>query len=489
MKKNCLLKVMLSVILLVMVLTFLIPSTTGVKNYVPVGTVVLNMVQSFAYFTDPILLILLIGGFYGVLNKTGGYKKLLDSIVVKYKDNRNFIIFTIVLFALVSALTGISLPLLAFVPFVISIILLMGYDKLVALSSTIGAILVGLLGGLFNSFNDPSYGSVTNMEMMLGLDFGSNLLYKILLLLLSLGLLVLYVIKHIKKVNEKAVKYDIKDDTDILITEVKGSYKSIKTWPIIMVFGLLLVILVLGLVPWNSLFKVEAFANFHTWLTGITIPEFKLFGMTFHEFPVFNNLVSGMFAPFGEWTSTTYGNVGNHLMTMNLIIVLTVLLCICSRVKFDDAIEGFVSGVKKMVPTALLVSLAYVVLVTSFNRGFVESIIKWAMELVGGFNIIVVSLLSIIGTLFSVDFFYAVVGVFTTITGYVEDTSVMPLLDVIYQAIYYLVMLVGPTSVMLIFGLSYLNVSYKEWLKYIWRLILELFILIIVILCLMLLLI
>ena len=47
-------------------------------------------------------------------------------------------------------------------------------------------------------------------------------------------------------------------------------------------------------------------------------------------------------------------------------------------------------------------------------------------------------------------------------------------------------MLVGPTSVMLIFGLSYLNIPYKEWLKYIWRLIVQLFILIFVILCLML---
>lgn len=251
----------------------------------------------------------------------------------------------------------------------------------------------------------------------------------------------------------------------------------------------MLVILILGLVPWNSLFEIEVFENFHTWLTSLTIPEFKLFGITFSEFPLFDNLISSSFAPFGEWTSINYGNVGNQLMTMNLIVVLTVLLIICARVKFEDAVEGFVSGVKKMIPTALLVSLAYVVLVTSFNKGFIESIIEWAMELVGGFNIVVVSLLSIIGSLFSVDFFYTVVGVFTVITGYVEDTSVISCLDVIYQAMYYLVMLIGPTSIMLIFGLSYLNIPYKEWLRYIWRFILELFILIIVILCLMMLLI
>lgn len=486
MKKNCLLKVILSVFVLVIVLTFLIPSTEGVKNYLGLGSLVLNIIQSLAFFTDPILLVILIGGFYGVLNKTGGYKKVLDSIALKYKDNKNFIIFVILAFALVAALSGISLPLLVFVPFVVSIILLMGYDKLVALSSTIGAILVGLLGGLFNNFIDPSYGTVTTMELSLGLETGANLLYKILLLILAVGLLVLYVLKHIKNVKDKKVKYDIKDDNDILITEVKGSYKNIKTWPIITVFAVMFVILILGLIPWNSLFKIEMFNNFHTWLTGLTIPEFKLFGINFQKFPVFNSLISASFPPFGEWTSTAYGNVGNQLMVMNLIIVLMVAVVLFTRVKFDEAVDGFVEGAKKILPTAFLVALAYVVLISSFTNGFMSSIIKWAMELVGGFNVVVVSLLSIIGSFFSVDFFYTVAGVFSNITGYIEDTTVYPLLDIIYQAFYYLVMLVGPTSVMLIFGLSYLKVPYKEWLKYIWRLIVQLFILIFVILCLML---
>ena len=281
MKKNGLLKVIFGVFALVILLTFIIPTTSGERSYLGIGQFVMNIIQSLAFFTDPVLLIIVIGGFYGVLNKTDGYKKILDKIALKYKDNRNFIIFIILAFALVAALSGISLPLLVFVPFVVSIILLMGYDKLVALSSTIGAILVGLLGGLFNNFIDPSYGSVTTMELSLGLESGANLLYKILLLILAVGILVLYVLKHIKNVKDKKVKYDIKDDSDILITEVKGSYKNIKTWPIVTAFVIMFVILILGLVPWNSLFEIELFNNLHTWITGLAIPEFKLFGITF----------------------------------------------------------------------------------------------------------------------------------------------------------------------------------------------------------------
>ena len=43
-------------------------------------------------------------------------------------------------------------------------------------------------------------------------------------------------------------------------------------------------------------------------------------------------------------------------------------------------------------------------------------------------------------------------------------------------------MIIGPTSLILIAGLTYLDIPYTTWLKYIWRFILMLFILIFVVL-------
>ena len=311
MKKNGLFKLIAGTLLLVVILTFAIPGTNDTRNYLGIGSAVISVVQTLSYFTDPIILILVIGGFYGVLNKTGAYKKLLDTIVTKYKENKNFLIFVIVAFALLASLTGITLPLLIFVPFAISIILLMGYDKLVALVSTIGAILVGLLGGIFGTFVDyNSYQfSLITLEDLLELDKFANIFPKIFLLVIAVGLLVLYVFKHIKKVESKKVKYEIKDDTDILITEVKGSYKNIKIWPLITVFGIVIGLLILGLTPWNSLFGLDIFDKFHEWLLGLEISGFSVYG----------NIVSNTFPAFGNWASL--GNVGNQLMTINLILV------------------------------------------------------------------------------------------------------------------------------------------------------------------------
>ena len=49
------------------------------------------------------------------------------------------------------------------------------------------------------------------------------------------------------------------------------------------------------------------------------------------------------------------------------------------------------------------------------------------------------------------------------------DTNVIPVVALIFQAIYGLVMIIAPTSIFLLVGLSYFKVSYKEWFNYIWK--------------------
>ena len=44
-----------------------------------------------------------------------------------------------------------------------------------------------------------------------------------------------------------------------------------------------------------------------------------------------------------------------------------------------------------------------------------------------------------------------------------------PVIAFIFQVMYGLAMLLAPTSILLFPGLSYLDVKYKDWLKYIWK--------------------
>ena len=113
MKKHGLFKILLLVLLVVIVLTYCIKGRGDAISYLGLGDVFLNFLQSFYYFFDTILFILIVGGFYGVLNKTGAYKKLLDKIVTKFKPkSKEFVFAIIILFALITALTGLTIPLL-----------------------------------------------------------------------------------------------------------------------------------------------------------------------------------------------------------------------------------------------------------------------------------------------------------------------------------------------------------------------------------------
>ena len=100
----------------------------------------------------------------------------------------------------------------------------------------------------------------------------------------------------------------------------------------------------------------------------------------------------------------------------------------------------------------------------------------------GSLNLAMASLFTIIGSITNVDLYYTAIVIFTPIVNVVTDEAMLQVLALAFQTLNGLVMLVGPTSLILIFGLTYLDVSYPTWLKYIWRFILELFILIFVVL-------
>jgi uncharacterized ion transporter superfamily protein YfcC len=120
-------------------------------------------------------------------------------------------------------------------------------------------------------------------------------------------------------------------------------------------------------------------------------------------------------------------------------------------------------------------------LVTSYNNGFIETIITAAGKSFGD-NVIIHSLVALLGSVLNVDLYYTVAGVFSTTVSSLSDKANLSVFAVMFQSVYGVVQIVGPTSLLLLVGLSYLEVPYSSWLKYIWRFIVELLIAIFVVL-------
>ena len=476
-KKYGLFKVLTVLLLLIIIATWFIKSRNGAVEQLAIFDGFLNYAQSFYYFFDTAIFILVVGGFYGFLNRVPAYKKLVNNITNQVKGrSKLFIIITTIIFALLSSLTGLNLLLFIFVPFVISIILLLGYDKIVAISTTVGGIIAGLIGGIAVSVKTSTSYSVEYLtfDKLVGLKTNwINLLPRILILVIVLGLLIFYIISYLKKLDAKTINYKLTKSDNLFIEAkdrqgkvIKVNDTKTKTWPIIIVFIVLLIVLVLGYFPWESLLKITCFNQFYSWITGLKVGEFY----------VVTSLISSNITALGTWA-----DLGNYMVGILVLIVLMFIIKIIYGIKFEEAMDGFIYGVKKMIPAAMIAMLAYCMLVCCYNNGFMETVISLANKEFGD-NAIIHSLIAALGSVLHVDVYYTASAIFTPIVNGLSESANLSVYAIMFQSIYGLIQLVGPTSLLLIIAISYLEVPYTTWLKYIWRFILELIILILIIL-------
>lgn len=215
MKKNSLFKVVGIVILLYAVLTYIFPTATsfGVledieRSQVDIFTFFRIIFEAFSGFFGIIIFVLLVGAFYGVFKEDWTiYDQIVEFFSKRFRGREIvFLVATIVLVSLISALTGLEVGLFFIFPILISIIIALGYDKITALSATLGATVIGIYGSIFGG----TVYAISNQ--MLGLDVYDGLVTKIVLYVLGLAVLLFFTVRHADKnfkVNEDAtLKYE-----------------------------------------------------------------------------------------------------------------------------------------------------------------------------------------------------------------------------------------------------------------------------------------
>ena len=466
MKKHNTLKVVIITLLLFALLTWILPCATYQTEYTELGRYQVGLFdilsyQStvFGYFGYVTLFVLVVGGFYGVLYKTGAYRRMLDSLVKKFKGKEVICLVVIMaLFAFLTSFAGLQLALLMLFPFVISLVLMMGYNKSTAVAVTAGSVAVGLMGTTF------SYNTTQVLQQYLSVELTDLIWAKIVLLVLGVVLLALFVLKFGKKASTKKV-----DDKEEFIPEEVKSVKAkdkdkdkdkkhkVKVWPLVLILDLMLIVTILGFIPWNGAFGITLFDDVTTAIT-----EFELFG-----FPIFGKVL-GAISAFGYWTLV-------ELVTLMLLAI--IILKFVYKIKWDDVFDGFGKGVKKALVPALIVILIYTCLVLTTYDPYQLVIYKFILGLTKGFNIFTTGLVVVISSIFNGDPLYAFYSVLPYYVNVVKDTNNYQLIAVIFQSLYGIVTLVAPTSIPLMVTLAYTNTSFKDWFKYIWKLLVALLVL------------
>ncbi len=536
--KSTSLKVVLISTLALMLLTWILPAAYySSGQYIDQGHQQMGLfdlfnypVTALSYFGYIAFFVLAIGAFYGILNKIPAYRTFLDKFVSKVRGTEKFVLVIIILLlAVLTSIGGMQLPLLVLFPMLVSIILLMGFDKMVAAMSLVGSVMIGMAGSTY------AYGNTNIILTILSIDLTSEMITKVVILVLGLVLLIANIMLYIKKTDSvtkvitkdskknmekedkklevketkvvkeekttkstkttkatsksnkgsksnskngtkkttksssrKNIKAAVKDEEVIVVKEaVNGGDALTKLvpsevstqhniWPFTLMFILFFVLLVLAYLPWVNGFGVNAFTD-----ATKAVSEFELFG-----FPIFGKLL-GTINSFGNWT------VVDMLLPMTLIILFLALVY---KVKVQDVLDGALAGIKKALPLGLIVVLLYACLVIVTYHPFQLVIYKTLLGVIDKFGFVgalMSSLCAMLASIFNVDPSYTFQSVLLYLASVVTDSTVYPVIGVIFQAMYGFTMLFAPTSVILMVVLSYLDIPYTKWIKTIWKLLLE----------------
>ncbi len=446
---------------------------------------------AIGFSSDKIIFLVALGILYGVLSKSESYKKLVNNFANMLKSNGSSIIAIVisVVLALVSILISVFtknyailmllvfiIPLitsiilarkykrneivaitvisfvfttlatflnqtfvaLAFVPFMVSVILSMKLDKMTAFSATFGSILIGLLGVTYG------FEGLTWFNQYCGTTITTAILYRLIVLVVAFILFNFFNILHTKKVMENNKLNDLDSDP----FKVEKVDKKAMAWPLAVMFVVLFIYLILSYVSWEGTFGITIFSKFHEWLTGLKIGEFAPFSV----------IIGSLGGAFGSYEDLFNASI--------ILFVFTILFALLGGVKFNEFIEGCKEGLKKIsLPLVLFVG-TYVLMLAVYINPIMSAINNVMFKNITTFNPFLTTFTALLANTFHADFGLTglLVGSYFTST-YAAN---VPVIHTIFTTMYGFVQLFLPTSGILLIGLSYLNIEYKSWIKYVW---------------------
>ena len=541
MKKHNTFKVVLGTLLVFAILSWIIPAAVFQGTLQDQGRVQAGLfdvfnysLTSLSYFGHYALYVIFVGGLYGVLNRIPAYRNLLDAMVKKVYGKEKIVLSVImVLFAIIVSVYGIAIEMLLFVPFLVSFILMMGFDKMVAALAVAGSSLVGITGYTY------ALGKLNVLLSVLGLDIASDIYVKAMILLVGLVLLIfntlLYISKNdttkiteIKadkkkdaKVEEEKVAVKVEDkpeakkttkkatttkkstsktatkktttkttakkttskasrkdnkaaakDDGVIVVKTNLSDDANAYIPASVELKQRVWPMVIVFVLATVIFLMAYFPwNSVFKLDWFEVASQKVAEFELFGFPLFGKLF-GTFQAFGGWQCYDL---------FFPLTFLTLILVLIYKVKLSDALEGFGQGAKKALAPAGIIFVIYTILVLVTYHPFQTTLYEAILGLSKGFNVATTTVVALLAGLFNGDISYAFQSVLPYYASVVTNTDYYSTIGVLYQACYGIVMFVAPTSVILMTTLAYLDIPYTKWLANIWKFVVEFLVIVLIV--------
>lgn len=274
---------------------------------------------------DIIFLIFIIGGMFGILQKSGVISASIQKLFDIFGKSSNFLIIILMLVVAIGGSTlGMGEEFIPLVPLFLIVSKKLGYDRIFGVAIVWIAAGVGFASATTNPFTVNIAQSIAEVKLYSGMEF------RIIFLIVTLAVSIIYVLNYGKKILKDPSKSIMKDDEFEIEEENFNNKTEFKKE-----HGLIMIM-------------------------GLVVFSFILYAVTV----------------FGWWLNEMSG-------AFILIGVLTALIC---KMKINDAAKAFTHGASDMVVAALVVGFARGVQVVMQDGQILDSVIHYAANNLQNFH-------------------------------------------------------------------------------------------------------
>ena len=449
--------VLFLIILLMTVLTWVIPS--GAYDYGPDGepiagtyhrvedekqplsAVVMAPLEGLYEAIDIAAFILMVGGFLGVVSRTGAIDAGISNIIRKLRGREKLLIpILMCAFALGGTTFGMAEETIAFYPLVLPIVVAAGYDTVTGVAIILLGAGVGVIGSTVNPF---ATGIAAGFA---GVTLGEGMLLRVAMLVLLLALAVWFVMAYAQRVKDDPARSVVADRRSEHLThfgalrqeerQLTGTQKLALT-----LFAATFLVMVYAVIPFDDM--------------GLPLPA------------------------LGWWFPQLSA----------LFLAAAVITGLACRLGEENIISAFVSGAAELLGVAFIIGISRGITVIMNNGKITDTILSWGESALSG-----AGPLTFTALVFLIYFPLSFLIPSTSGLATLSMPVMAPLADfagvgrdviiTAFQSACGLVNLLTPTSAVVMGALAIGRISYDRWLKFAWKYLVMAFVLILALLCL-----
>ena len=389
------------------------------------GDIILAAFEGFFDAVDGAVFILMVGGFLGVVMKTGAIDAGVSAVVKKLNGREIFLIpVLMIVFSLGGTSFGMWEETMAFFPLLIPVFLAAGYDTLVGIAVVLLGSGAGVIAGTVNPF---ATGIASGFA---GVSLGDGLALRLLMLVVCDAAAIWFVMHYAAKVKnhpERSLSPESAGKVSIKTTGETPALNGKRKIALIL-FALVFLIMIYAVIPFDEI--------------GLPLPTL---GWWFSE-------LSGLFLVGGVVIGLLYG-LGE-----------------------EKTIDAFVGGAAELLGVAFIIGISRGITVLMDSGKITDTVLYWGEQaLEGSSSLVFILLVYLIYLPLSVLIpsssglatlsvpILAPLGRFAGVDGEMIVTA--------FQAASGLVNLITPTAAVVMGALALGHVPYDRWVRFSWKII------------------